>query len=233
MFVKSINPNSSDFVEIYPAVGLKCVSAGCQNQALYVDQRYLEPVNYPAICLGGSSSLASTSGAYQSSMSISSQSSYGSGNYQSAISNYSNGQPVKGMIRYADANREPAATGMCLRYVKNAMLKGGRFFSSYPGEVAARKFGPQMENVKFQNILEIPEYRKNIQTSLKNIPLGCVAVYTYININADKNAKYGHIEIRTASGFESDYASALPRTGSWTATAARNRKLTGVYCKIK
>jgi hypothetical protein len=161
--------------------------------------------------------------------------SYGNtdGSYQQKLTAYSNGQPVKGMIRYADANRESGATGMCLRYVKKAMLNGGRFFSSYPGEVAARKFGPYMENVNFENILEKSEYRAKIMSSMRNIPIGCVAVYSFININADKNAKYGHIEIRTPSGFESDYFSSNPRTGSWTATAGRNRKLTGVFCKVK
>jgi hypothetical protein len=228
--VKSINTGSAEYVEIYPASGLKCATAGCEKAALFVSHRYLEPVNYTPSCKPMGSSSEDATNVLPSNPIISPA--YAN-NYHEKLKSYSNGQPVKSMIRYADANRESGSTGLCLRYVKKAMLNGGRFFPAYPGEVAARKFGPQMENVEFENILEMADYRTKIQSSMKNIPVGCIAIYSYMNINADKNAKYGHIEIRTADGFESDYISSMPRTGSWTSTAGRNRKLIGVYCKVK
>ncbi len=225
VFVKTINTGSPDFVEIYRPAALSCANTGCQETRMFVSHKYLEPVNYPSSCKPASS-VANSEEIEPSRGGLS------GGQLTEEIRKFTSSGNTKSMISYAQANKRSASTGMCLRYVKLAMLHGGKFFQSYPQEVAARNFGPQMKAVDFENILEYPEYRRAILGDMRKIPVGCVAVYGYININADRNAKYGHIEVRTTNGFVSDYFSALPRTGSWTSSAARNRKLTGVYCKI-
>jgi hypothetical protein len=76
----------------------------------------------------------------------------------------------------------------------------------------------------------------NIQSAY-DAPKGAVLVYGAASGASDKNAKYGHIEIRTDKGFASDYHSANARTGpesnglSSAPGKVNGRILIGVYIK--
>jgi hypothetical protein len=151
--------------------------------------------------------------------------------FSTEMDNYTNHPKTRAMIKYGKDHAGPSQ-GLCLRGVKKAMTYGGEFFTSYPGVAWAVKFGPEMRRVHFSDIYARSSYRTSINESMENVPLGCVVVYKGVNLNADRNAKYGHIEIRTPGGFVSDFFASHPRTGSWTRTEGHNRRVTGVYCKI-
>jgi hypothetical protein len=152
--------------------------------------------------------------------------------HSEAIDRYINHPQTKEMIRYGKRHAG-ASRGLCLRGVKKAMFQGGKFFNSYPGVAWAVKFGPEMERVRFTDIYADAGYRSRIDENMENVPVGCIVLYKGVNLRADRNAKYGHIEIRTADGFVSDYFSARPRTGAWERTSGNNRQVTGVFCKIQ
>lgn len=148
-----------------------------------------------------------------------------------AMTSYSSHPRTQAMIRYGK-KYAGLARGFCLRGVKRAMTYGGRYFSSYPGVAWATNFGPELGRVAFSDIYANGEYRRRIQESMLHVPIGCIVVYRGINLKLDRNAKYGHIEIRTTDGFVSDYFSSRPRTGSWARYAGNNREVKGVYCRI-
>jgi hypothetical protein len=143
---------------------------------------------------------------------------------------YSKHPKTNAMVRYG-INHATHSRGLCLRGVKRAMTYGGRYFMKYPGVAAAVNFGPELKRIAFRDILR-DDFRKEIARSMTNIPLGCIAVYKGVNLHADRNAKYGHIEIRTLNGFVSDYQATKPRTGSWDRTEGNNRRLISVFCKV-
>ena len=94
----------------------------------------------------------------------------------------------------------------CWRYVKNALLAANAI-DSYPKTAYAKQAGNELQNsYGFRKIKVKDPYKA---------PLGSVLVY------GGKGA--GHVEIRTPTGFVSDFASVRPS----------KRPLIGVYVKPK
>lgn len=123
------------------------------------------------------------------------------------------------------ANR--ASSGSCYRFVKEALLRAGVVSDYIPG-VAAKDAGPALEARGFTNILTPGSGIR----SAYDAPVGAVLVYGAAPGAADRNARYGHIEIRTANGFASDYFSPRARTGpADNGLEGRGRVLIGVYVK--
>lgn len=144
------------------------------------------------------------------------------------------GQPVPdaASIRAADIAAERAAghpsIGKCYAWVKTALQQSGAVPDYMPG-VAAKGAGPALEARGFVNLLDRPG---NGIRSPYDAPKGAVLVYGAAPGATDRNARYGHIEIRTGAGFASDYASANARTGSAAnGLEGRGRVLIGVYVK--
>jgi LysM repeat protein len=141
-------------------------------------------------------------------------------------------QPGTASIKAADLAEHRAAgrssIGRCYAWVKTALQQSGAVADYLPG-VAAKGAGPALEQRGFVNILNRPG--ANIRSPY-DAPKGAVLVYGAAPGAVDRNAKYGHIEIRTASGFASDYASANARTGgAANGLTGRGRTLIGVYVK--
>jgi LysM repeat protein len=141
-------------------------------------------------------------------------------------------QPGAASVKAADVAAERAAghssIGRCYAWVKTALQKSGTVSDYIPG-VAAKDAGPALEQRGFVNILNRPG--AGIRSAY-DAPKGAVLVYGAAPGAADRNAKYGHIEIRTDSGFASDYASANARTGAAAnGLTSRGRTLIGVYVK--
>lgn len=101
------------------------------------------------------------------------------------------------MIRAAEiAQRraEPRMTWYCWRYVKNALIAAG-VISSRPNSPWAKMAGEELcEKYGFVKLTRV----KNPMDA----PVGAVLVYG--------GADAGHVEIRTASGFVSDFTSRTP-----------------------
>jgi hypothetical protein len=94
----------------------------------------------------------------------------------------------------------------CWRYVKAALLASGAV-SSYPKSAYAKDAAKELvNNYGFKKLPVRDPYKA---------PVGSVLVY-----NANKGA--GHVEIRTKSGFASDFRSKVPSP----------RPLIGVYSKL-
>ncbi len=93
----------------------------------------------------------------------------------------------------------------CWRYVKEALLAAGAV-DSYPQTALAKHAGTELvENFGFQKLPVTDPYKA---------PVGAVLVY------GAKGAA-GHVEIRTKTGFVSDFTTPTPS----------KRKLIGVYTK--
>jgi len=115
----------------------------------------------------------------------------------------------KRMIRAATIAQEQArahSKSRCWHYVKNALLASGAV-SSRPKTVYAKQAGDEL--VRFYGFKKLP-IRDPYQA-----PVGAVLVY-----GARRAA--GHVEIRTKTGFVSDFRALVPS----------KRKLIGVYAKI-
>lgn len=140
--------------------------------------------------------------------------------------------PGAASLRAADIAAARAAghpsIGKCYAWVKTALQQSGAVPDYMPG-VAAKDAGPTLQQRGFVNLLNRPG---NTIRSPYDAPKGAVLVYGAAPGAVDRNARYGHIEIRTATGFASDYASANARTGSAAnGLEGRGRVLTGVYVK--
>jgi LysM repeat protein len=141
-------------------------------------------------------------------------------------------QPGAASIKAADLAAHRAAghssIGRCYAWVKTALQQSGAVADYMPG-VAAKGAGPALEQRGFVNLLDQPGAHIR---SPYDAPKGAVLVYGAASGATDRNAKYGHIEIRTDGGFASDYASANARTGgAANGLTGRGRTLIGVYVK--
>lgn len=141
-------------------------------------------------------------------------------------------KPGTASVKAADLAERRAAghvsIGRCYAWVKTALQQSGAVRDYLPG-VAAKGAGPALEQRGFVNLLRQPGATIR---SPYDAPKGAVLVYGAAPGATDRNAKYGHIEIRTDTGFASDYASANARTGSAAnGLSGRGRTLIGVYVK--
>ena len=141
-------------------------------------------------------------------------------------------QPGAASIKAADLAAERAtghrSEGHCYAWVKTALQRSGAVNDYIPG-VPAKDAGPALERRGFTNILSQPG--ANIRSPY-DAPKGAVLVYGAAPGAIDRNAQYGHIEIRTDRGFASDYASPNARTGpAANELTGKNRVLIGVYVK--
>lgn len=101
------------------------------------------------------------------------------------------------MIRAAEiAQRraEPHMTWYCWRYVKNALIEAG-VVSSRPSSPWAKMAGSEL--VQKYGFVKLSRVKSPLEA-----PVGAVLVY------GGQDA--GHVEIRTASGFASDFTSRTP-----------------------
>ncbi|HUD30035.1 MAG TPA: LysM peptidoglycan-binding domain-containing protein [Novosphingobium sp.] len=125
----------------------------------------------------------------------------------------------------------PRSIGKCYRYVKRALLNGGAV-GHYLGGEAANEAGPLLVREGFVDILGLAA--AGIRSPY-DAPVGAVIVYKATPTATDRNRIYGHIEIRTADGFASDYFSPRARTGArengLAINSASGRVVCGVYVK--
>ena len=124
--------------------------------------------------------------------------------------------PQSGKFRYdsrmvhaaqiAAERAHPHSTMRCWHYVKNALLAADAV-ATYPKSEYAKQAGTELQgSYGYQKLRVVDPYQA---------PVGSVLVY------GGRGA--GHVEIRTASGFSSDFSSQRPST----------RPLLGVYVKPK
>lgn len=123
-------------------------------------------------------------------------------------------------ISYLMKNRLSKARGKCAIYVRRGLAHAGLTPNIPMGH--AKEYVANLKKYCFQNM--IGKY-----PTPESAPAGAVLVYKGINTRADKNAKYGHVEVRTPIGYVSDYFSDNPRTGK--GSVGRNRQLIGVMIK--
>jgi LysM repeat protein len=108
-------------------------------------------------------------------------------------------------IAYAMKHKEPKSVHLCLKYVKRALF-ATKMIRTYPGIVAAKDFGPFLGKEGFANLLDTKP-----GTNLKNAPVGAVIIYRPIEMQEYRGKTlYGHIEIKTESGYVSDYFTERP-----------------------
>lgn len=102
----------------------------------------------------------------------------------------------------AEVAAEKRSTGLCWRYVKQALVKANAV-SSYPQTAYAREAG--------RELTERYGFRRLPVRSPLQAPVGAVLVYG--------GTRAGHVEIRTPRGYVSDYRSrrpcALPFLGAY------------------
>jgi hypothetical protein len=121
-------------------------------------------------------------------------------------SNYRYDSRMMRAAEIAAARARKHSTSRCWRYVKTAML-AANVIDSYPSTAYAKQAGAELyQRYGFKKIDVRDPYKA---------PVGAVLVY------GGNGA--GHVEIRTKSGFVSDFASATPSP----------RPLIGVYIKPK
>jgi hypothetical protein len=104
------------------------------------------------------------------------------------------------------------STSLCWRYVKEALVAAGGV-SSYPQTTYARDAGAELvRNYGFVKLAV---------NSADRAPVGCVLVYG--------GAGAGHVELRTARGFVSDYCchrpANLPFLGAYTRLEKRHKEI--------
>lgn len=110
-------------------------------------------------------------------------------------------------------------TRMCYRYVKAALKKTHLTKGYLAGRRAVEAKG-LLEKQGFVNILTDRNLKGNIQ-SFNDFPIGTILVYS------GGTANYGHIEVKTSTGYVSDFINHRPVTGE--GFVGRNRKLIGAY----
>lgn len=133
--------------------------------------------------------------------------------------------------RIARSSVRSRSAGLCYRYVKRALLAADAV-DHYLGGTAAIEAGPLLVQQGFIDILNLPAAAIR---SPYDAPEGAVIVYKATPTATDPNRIYGHIELRTADGFASDYFSPRARTGArengLVVNSASGRAVAGVYVK--
>lgn len=138
---------------------------------------------------------------------------------ESVVEGFSKAKGVASLIFSAMKNRLSRSTGYCYRYVKRALLSAGLVSKYLPG-ASAKGAGPELVKQGFVNLMK-SSVASTIRTPC-DAPVGSVLVYD--------GGLHGHIEIKSESGYVSDYLGANPRTGGCVG-AGRGRRLIGVYLK--
>jgi LysM repeat protein len=141
---------------------------------------------------------------------------------------------VAAAIAYAVQHKEGESIGRCLRYVKRALVAAG-YFSKYPGVEHAKDFGPTLEHAGFKNLL-VTAPGTNIATA----PHGSVIIYAPVEKQTYSGGVIsGHIEIKHAGGYVSDFNGRKPcyRTDAVTLKSPLSKKYgitfkaTGIWYK--
>ena len=137
-------------------------------------------------------------------------------------------------IAYAKKHAHRDSVHLCLKYVKHALL-AGKAIRTYPGTIAAKDFGPELQKAGFKNLLLTKP-----GTNLSTAPVGAVIIYRPVEMQEYKGKTiYGHIEIKTDDGYVSDYFNPIPtyRTNPVTMVSPVGKKtpvsykVTGIWVK--
>lgn len=131
------------------------------------------------------------------------------------LSSYSQQPEIKEFVRTLLSrakNKKPR--GACYKYTKLALAKSG-IVNHYLKGQSAKNAGKELERACFTNII-------HLAPTPEQAPVGAILLY--------KGGPHGHVEVRTPSGFASDYFSHRPRTGS--GARGRERVLTAVYVRL-
>lgn len=119
------------------------------------------------------------------------------------------------------SNRKSGSIGACYNGVKELLQKSGVTPRRLVGE-HAKNAGASLNKQGFLNLLKT-DYKNKIKSPY-DAPVGAIIVYG--------GGASGHIEVRTATGFISDYNSPNARTGSAKAgLSGKGRRVIGVYIK--
>ncbi len=144
---------------------------------------------------------------------------------KAVAASYSNDPHTKKMLKALLRSASRKSGGYCYRKVKQGMLFGGVTDHYYAGISPAATAAKQLKKDGFTNLLDNPQYKKDLMKNPKLAPNGAIMVYS--------GGKYGHIEVRVddgnKNGFVSDYFNRRARTGD--TGNGRGRKLVGVYIK--
>jgi LysM repeat protein len=139
---------------------------------------------------------------------------------------------INRMMNSAKAHKEPAPTGYCLRYVKNAMQAAGYFNQAHrPGTEHAKDFCPVLAQLGFENLLVT-----KAGIDLNTAPLGSIIIYRpqetqrYVPPGQPQTEISGHIDIKCEVGGQtkwlSDYQANNPayKTSRTTMASPVNKK---------
>ena len=139
---------------------------------------------------------------------------------------------INRMMAYAKAHKEPAPTGYCLRYVKNAMQAAGYFNVAHrPGTEHAKDYCPVLAHLGFENLMQTKP-----GIDLNTAPVGSIIIYKpvetqrYVPDGKPETEISGHIDIKCSVGGQtkwlSDYQANNPayKTHRKTMVSPRNQK---------
>ncbi len=142
---------------------------------------------------------------------------------------------IQTAITYAMNHKFAKSQGKCLKYVKRALVAAG-YFSTYPGVEHAKDFGPTLQNAGFKNLLETSP-----GINLGVAPHGSVIIYKPVEKQTKSDGKTisGHIEIKHADGYVSDFNGHNPCYGTNSKTLVSpvvekygvSFKVTGIWYK--
>ena len=140
-----------------------------------------------------------------------------------ATTPYSADERVENAIRFALRHSTTYSRGRCTAAVRQALYATGVVpyritFGHGDRRNWAGNTGPQWEQNGFRNLLATREGRRSIQSPY-DAPVGAILVYR----GTTNRTHMGHVEIRHANGFVSDYRSSRPVGSGF--------ELIGVYVK--
>ena len=137
-----------------------------------------------------------------------------------AVKNVLAGRPIS-----QHKKPQSKSLGRCYKYVKIALQASG-LVNAYLSSGHAKQAGADLKRQGFRNLLDAQGHGIS---SPFDAPIGSLIVYDVTDGTPD-----GHIEVRTPSGFASDYFSDNSRCtvrGKPPTMVGRHRKVTGVWVK--
>jgi hypothetical protein len=130
----------------------------------------------------------------------------------------------------AESRAGNRARGKSYKWVKEALLASGMVKDYFPG-ISAISAGHELAKRGFTNLLALSGSKIR---SPHDAPTGSVLLYAATPSAINRNAQLGHMEVRTRSGFASDYLTQEARTGAAAnGLHGRDAVLIGVYVKME
>lgn len=125
----------------------------------------------------------------------------------------------------------------CAKFVKNGLIR--MHIISPMERPSGDGWEVGLELVRAGKAVSIPLDSRGLPigcNSLFDVPAGTILTYKRLNVPRCRHVRYpnaGHVEVRTRSGFGSDYRSQCPVTGSDGLVEGQCHVLTGAYLPIQ